>query len=102
VEYQSTVFALKAAGVSKISFDNMIQRLKETEISLNKILKKEINLARAVGYRHDRGRKQESNRLRRQQRDRRDIECHHYHKKGYYKKDCWSLNGKTNSREHQQ
>jgi hypothetical protein len=64
VEYQSTVFALKAAGVSKISFDDMVQRLKETEIGLNKIPEKDINLARAVGHRHDRGGKQESNRPR--------------------------------------
>jgi hypothetical protein len=80
----------------------MLQRLKETEIGLNKIPEKEISLARAVGHRHDRGGKQESNRPRGQQRDRRDIECHYCHKKGHYKKDCWSLNGKTNSREHQQ
>jgi hypothetical protein len=43
LEYQSTVFALKAAGVSKISFDDMIQRLKETEIGLNKIPEKDNN-----------------------------------------------------------
>jgi hypothetical protein len=64
VEYQSIVFALKAAGVSKISFDDIVQRLKETEIGLNKIPEKDINLARTVGHRHDRGGRQESNRPR--------------------------------------
>ncbi|KYG39704.1 hypothetical protein M433DRAFT_10157 [Acidomyces richmondensis BFW] len=33
-EYQSTIFALKAAGLSKITFDDMVQRLKETEVGL--------------------------------------------------------------------
>ena len=33
-EYQSTVFALKAAGLSKMSFDDVVQRLKEVETSL--------------------------------------------------------------------
>jgi hypothetical protein len=34
-EYQSTVFALKAAGLSTMSFDNVVQRLKEVELALS-------------------------------------------------------------------
>jgi len=32
--YQSTIFALKAAGLLKITFDDIVQRLKETEVGL--------------------------------------------------------------------
>jgi hypothetical protein len=33
-DYQSTVFALKAAGLSTMSFDAVVQRLKEVELAL--------------------------------------------------------------------
>jgi hypothetical protein len=44
-EYKSTVFALKAAGLSKLSFDDIVQRLKETEYGLEET---EEVLARAT------------------------------------------------------
>ncbi|KXL46119.1 MAG: hypothetical protein FE78DRAFT_31177, partial [Acidomyces sp. 'richmondensis'] len=34
LEYQSTIFVLKAAGLLKITFDDIVQRLKETEVGL--------------------------------------------------------------------
>ncbi|KYG39708.1 hypothetical protein M433DRAFT_10142 [Acidomyces richmondensis BFW] len=48
-EYQSTIFALKAAGLSKITFDDMVQRLKETEVGLKgqDELSQDENLERA-------------------------------------------------------
>ena len=33
-EYQSTVFALKAAGFARITFDDMVQRLREVETAM--------------------------------------------------------------------
>ena len=54
-DYQSTVFALKAAGLAKMSFDDVVQRLKEVELSLNSDEGTE-NLARfARKKRHPKG-----------------------------------------------
>jgi ATP-dependent Clp protease ATP-binding subunit ClpA len=33
-EYQSAVFALKAAGLARITFDDMVQRLREVETAM--------------------------------------------------------------------
>lgn len=79
--YRSTVYALKAAGLLKIGFDDIVQRLKETKISINRDILSEdnINLARVArgsGYARKGG------------KDKREVECFYCYKKGHFKRDC--------------
>ena len=95
-EYQSTVFALKAAGLSKASFDDVVQRLKEVETALKgRAGRSANNLARAA-----RQRTVESAQDGRSPRkkDRRNVECYQCHKKGHYRSECWNLHGKPPTR----
>jgi len=90
--YRSTVCALKAAGLSKIGFDDIVQRLKETEVSINGDTLSEDDLdlarmARGSGYARKGG------------KDKRDAECFYCHKKGHFKRDCWALNGKPDKQQ---
>ena len=84
-DYQSTVFALKAAGLSTMSFDAVVQRLKEVELALGD--RNELDdLARAAtGRNKDHKTKG---------RSKRNVECYHCHKKGHYQSECWELHGK--------
>jgi hypothetical protein len=78
-EYRSTVFALRAAGLSKMSFDDVVQRLKEVELSLNKDGDSE-NLARiARGKSHPKSKSR---------RDLSTVECYRCHKFGHYQSQC--------------
>jgi hypothetical protein len=91
--YQSTVFALKAAGLSKMSFGDVVQRLKEIETSLRSEVSGIENLARAARQCHDSA-KQPQNSQQDDQKGRggrRNVKCYHCHKKGQYRKDCWSF-----------
>ena len=93
-EYQSIVFALKAAGLSKITFDDMVQRPKETETGLKGLdLSQGENMARAARRRHDSARNAQSSqgRPQRGQSDKKEVECFHCHKKSHFKKECWLL-----------
>jgi len=79
--YRSTVYALKAAGLLKIGFDDIVQHLKETEISINRDMLSEDDLdlarmARGSGYIYKRG------------KDKKDIECFHCYKRGHIRRDC--------------
>lgn len=78
-EYQSTVFALRAAGLSKMTFDDIVQRLKEVELSLEKEGDSE-NLARIA-----RGKSYPKSRPR---RDLSTVECYRCHKFGHYQGQC--------------
>jgi hypothetical protein len=107
--YQSTVFALKAAGLSKMSFDDVVQRLKEIETSLQRSDVSSIeNLARAASQRHDVAMKAQNGRERNNvtakaqnvrrrngKKDRSKVECYRCHQMGHYKSECESLQGKA-------
>ncbi|KYG42192.1 hypothetical protein M433DRAFT_428677 [Acidomyces richmondensis BFW] len=90
LEYQSTIFVLKAAGLSKITFDDMVQRLKETEVGLKgQELPQDENLVRVARHR-----RKSFEKTRQGQKDKKDMECFYCHKRGHIRKDCWVLNGK--------
>lgn len=94
-EYQSTVFALKAAGLSKTSFDDVVQRLKEVEGALkdHENPATDGNLARVV--RRNEASDQRAQNDRPRKKDRSKVECYHCHKKGHYRSECWSLQGES-------
>lgn len=80
-DYQSTVFALKAAGLSRMSFDDVVQRLKEVESSIGS--KPEESLARiAKGTREQNDDAQRKGALGR---------CYYCNKKGHFKNACRKL-----------
>jgi hypothetical protein len=85
-EYRSTVFALKAAGLSKLSFDDIVQRLKETEYGLEET---EEVLARAVGAKY---RPKESNKSKESKdskgNSKRDTRCFYCKKPGHLISEC--------------
>jgi len=89
--YQSAIFALKAAGLLKIiTFDDMVQRLKETEVGLKgQELPQDENLVRVARHR-----RKSFEKVRQGQKDKKDMECFHCHKRGHIRRDCWALNGK--------
>ena len=86
------MFALKAAGLSKMSFDDVVQRLKEIETSLRRSdVSGMENLARAASQRHDVAAKAQNGRGRRGKKDRSKVECYRCHQMGHYKSECESL-----------
>ena len=92
-QYQSTVFALKASGLSRITFDDTVQRLKEVEAAMKSHRDSDENLARySSSNSHSQLRKTKTNHQ--PQRNQRLVECYHCHKKGHVKDECWSLHGK--------
>jgi hypothetical protein len=108
-EYQATVLALEAAGLSHVSFDDLVQRLKKVETRLRDRKETDYeNLARAAGQRHEGAKKAQSNRQlqsgqpQRGQKDKANKECFHCGKKGHFKRDCWVLNGKPAQQQQQQ
>ncbi|KXL43461.1 hypothetical protein M433DRAFT_450242 [Acidomyces richmondensis BFW] len=89
LEYQFTIFALKAVGLSTITFHDMIQLLKETEAGLREQeFAQDENLVRETKQRH------ESFEMTRERKDKKHMECFYCHKKGHLRRDCWVLNGK--------
>ncbi|KYG41471.1 hypothetical protein M433DRAFT_7927 [Acidomyces richmondensis BFW] len=71
LEYQSTIFALKAAGLLKITFDDRVQRLKETEVGLKgQELPQDKSLARVAGHS-----RKSFEKMRQGQKDKKDKEC---------------------------
>ena len=43
------MFAIRATSLSKISFKDIVQRLKETETGLAKLAEGELDIARVIG-----------------------------------------------------
>lgn len=96
-EYQSTVFALKAAGLSKITFDDMVQRLKEVETAMKGQTDSSQDLARFAGRKGQHQPRKTQNRNQGDQTpttNRRTIKCYHCHKTGHVKNECWLLHGR--------
>ena len=83
-EYQPAIFALKAAGLSTVSFDDIVNRLKEIETT--RATTANENLARAAAKTP--GQKALEDRPKR--KDRRNVECYRCHKKGHFRSECRS------------
>jgi hypothetical protein len=96
-EYQPAVFALKAAGLARITFDDMVQRLREVETAMKG--QTDINQDQA---RYTNGRKNQKSsrdvRHYRQPKGQSNMECYHCHRKGHMKRDCRELHGKPDER----
>lgn len=96
-EYQSTVFALKAAGLSKITFGDMVQRLEEVETAMKGQTDSSQDLARFAGRKGQYQSWKTQNRNQGDQtstKNRRTIEYYHCHKTGHVKNECWLLHGR--------
>jgi hypothetical protein len=99
-EYQSAVFALKAAGLARITFDDMVQRLREVETAMSGPLESSQDQARYTGRRNTKNPRNIRN-DQRHQKSRADIECYHCHRKGHMKRDCRDLYRQTDRGESQ-
>jgi hypothetical protein len=103
-EYQSAVFALKAAGLARITFDDMVQRLREVETAMKRQTDPDQDAARYAGRKDQkdfqRGSQKGSQNARnnRQPKGLTNMECYHCHKKGHMKRDCRELRGMPNQR----
>jgi len=83
--YQSTALTLRAAGLSKMSFDDVVQRLKEVEASFEKDdLNTDRNLARTAGLHSTK-----KSRNGRQSGQHGDRACHFCGRSGHFVKNCW-------------
>ena len=61
------MFAIRATSLSKISFKDIVQRLKETETGLAKLAEGELDIARVIGNTRLKPRKRTG---------KKDIECY--------------------------
>jgi hypothetical protein len=99
-EYQSAVFALKAAGLARITFDDMVQRLREVETAMTGPTESSQDQARYTGRRNTKNPRDTRN-DQSHQRNRADMECYHCHKKGHMKRDCRDFHRQADRRESQ-
>lgn len=83
-QYQSTVFALKAAGLTGLSFETVVQRLRDVESAMEPKEAEEsiARSARNTPYRGGGGQGK---------KDREMRECFHCRRPGHLKSDCWAL-----------
>ena len=101
-EFQSTIFALQAAGLAKLSFEELTQRLKDVEKSMSKSTKEDLART-ATAPRHGmaprngvslskakRGNEQ-------RQGKGRPIVCYYCDKPGHIARDCQRKAAKNNN-----
>lgn len=101
-EYQSAVFALKAAGLARITFDDMVQRLREVETAMKGQTDSDQDQARYASRRNQMSpRNTRSNQQQQHQRNRADMECYHCYRKGHMKRDCRDLRRQRDQRSSQ-
>jgi hypothetical protein len=98
-EYKSTVFALKASGISKLSFDDIVNRLKETEYGLEE---SEEVLARAADTRSppDRSKESKGSKGSKGSKDsKKNKKCHFCKKPGHFIAECRAKQAKEKEEE---
>jgi len=78
-KFQSTVFALKAAGVSKMSYEDVVQRLRDIESEMEEPEYDSFDTARVVRTKNHR----------RGQSSHADKKCYHCGRPGHLKSNCW-------------
>lgn len=78
-KFQSTVFALKAAGISKMSYEDVVQRLRDIESEMEGPEDDSFDTARVARTRN----------YRRGQGNNSDNKCYHCGRVGHYKGNCW-------------
>ena len=97
-EYQPAVFALKAAGLARITFDDMVQRLREVETARTgqrDLIHNEARVAnRSTNQFNNNWRNQSTQKTGYTPRSQAGIECYHCHKKGHMKRECRNLHRK--------
>jgi hypothetical protein len=98
-EYQSAVFALKAAGLARITFDDMVQRLREVETAMEGQADSSQDQARYTSRRNQKSPRNIQNDQQHHQRNRADIECYYCHRKGHMKRDCRDFHRQADRRE---
>jgi hypothetical protein len=84
-QYQSTVFALKASGLTGLTFETVVQRLRDVEVAME-LPKDNGNLARLAKAQNNRA---ANNWQRGTQKI--DKECFYCHRIGHLKRDCRKL-----------
>lgn len=92
-EYRSTVFALKASGVASLSYETVVQRLRDVELSLSKddeeVARYSKESHRSQG-RHNRNERQSDSK-----RTKPVLTCYYCSKPGHIKRDCRKMKADT-------
>ena len=87
-EYQSIVFALKAKGLARITFDDMVQCLRAVETAMKGQTNPNQDQARFVDQNSQQKKPQNARNSRQPPRNRTGPECYQCYKKGHMQRDC--------------